>query len=72
MDLKLLFHNPDELTDKELFTLQRKMLFLQSTPYISAAFLGLGGYLLDKQVFLKARDPKRIAAYAVVGFLLGT
>ena len=70
MDLKVLFHNPDELTNEELRELrlsirQRRMMFF-STPVI----FGLGAFLLDTAILRRTYCYKRIALGASLGFLV--
>ena len=70
MDLKVLFHNPDELTNEELRELRlsirlRRMMFF-STPVI----FGLGAFLLDTAILRRTYCYKRIALGASLGFLV--
>ena len=71
MDLKVLFHNPEELTDAELAFLRDKIRMQRSMPWLTAFFGGFGVYFLDRGVIRRSHDIKRVAAGALVGFILG-
>ena len=51
MDLKQLFHNPDDLDDSELWVCRTKIGNQMWMPYYSAIFLGLGMKVIDSTVF---------------------
>jgi hypothetical protein len=71
MDLKVLFHNPDELTDAELVQLSRKVGFQAMIPYYTAFFGGFSMYLFELKVAKRHHDVKRLAAASVVGLIVG-
>lgn len=71
MDLKVLFHNPDELTNEELSILRNKISVQKSLPYVSAGFSGFAMYLLDNKMLRRFSDWKRIAFAASTGFVIG-
>ncbi|CDW91746.1 UNKNOWN [Stylonychia lemnae] len=71
MDLKVLFHNPDELTDVELHVLRNKIQQQQLMPYFSAGIAGFGMYVLDNKILRRFSDWKRIALAASAGFVIG-
>ena len=70
MDLKVLFHNPEDLSDDELAHLRQKIQLQRSMPWTSAFFGGFGLYLLDKAILRRHYCYKRIAVGALVGFAL--
>ena len=47
MDLKTLFHNPEDLDDADLYVLRRKIQFQQYSPYWGALFTGLSMRIFD-------------------------
>ena len=71
MDLKVLFHNPEELSDQELHHLRMKIQFQHSMPWLSAFFGGFSLYLLDVGVLRRNHNLKSVAVGALGGFLLG-
>ena len=71
MDLKVLFHNPEELSEEELSQIIQRLNLQRSLPWTAAFFGGFGAYFLDAAVLRRSHDVKRVAAGAVVGFLLG-
>lgn len=71
MDLKVLFHNPEELSDAELRHLAEKIALQRTMPWISAAISGFGMYLLDGAFLKRTVCLKRTGAAALVGFALG-
>ena len=71
MDLKTLFHNPEELTDKELKVLRDKLRFSHTMPMLSAAISGFSMYLLDQHVWRKGHSWFRIGSLAAVGYMVG-
>jgi hypothetical protein len=71
MDLKVLFHDPESLSDTELRRLREKIRIQRTMPWLSAFFGGFGLYFLDAAVLRRSACNKRIAAGAAVGYLLG-
>ena len=71
MDLKVLFHNPESLTNEELKLMRRKIDFQRSMPYNCAAFAGLSMYLIDNKMLRRYSDWKRIAVASVIGATIG-
>ena len=71
MDLKVLFHNPESLSDQELAHLRQKIALQRSMPWISAFFGGFSFYFLDAVVLKKSTCYRRIALGGLLGFVLG-
>ena len=71
MDFKVLFHDPDHLTDKELVTLTKKIRVAQSLPVTTSAFLALSMYLFDVKMIRRHHDWKRVIAAGALGYALG-
>ena len=71
MDLKTLFHNPEDLDDSELFALRRKIQFQQYMPYWGALFTGLTMRVIDAQILRRGASYPRIGLAAALGFYLG-
>ena len=72
MDLKVLFHNPEELTDDELALVREKIRFQRSMPWITAFFGGVSVLLFERAILRKTRATNAfIAAGALAGFWLG-
>lgn len=71
MDLKTLFHNPEELSDDELLLLREKLSMSNSIPRVSAVFGGLTMYLLDRHILRKGHSWLRIGGAAAAAFVLG-
>lgn len=71
MDLKVLFHNPEELTDAELAHLRQKILLQRSMPWTSAFFTGFALYFVEATVLKRTPCIRRAAAFGTIGFALG-
>ncbi len=71
MDLKVLFHNPESLTDAELNECTRKIMLQRSVPYTTAAFSAVAWYLFEGSYLRRATCLKRAAVAGLVGFTLG-
>jgi hypothetical protein len=72
MDLKVLFHNPEELTDDELALARQKITFQRSMPWVTAVFGGFSVFLLERAILRRTRATNAfMAAGAVAGFWLG-
>ncbi len=70
MDLKQLFHHPEELSDRELAQLRSKIRFQASLPYCGALFFGLSGLILDPYLFNVGGRPLRLAGALAFGAYL--
>ena len=71
MDLKVLFHNPEELTDDELALARQKITFQRSMPWVTAVFGGFSVFLLERAILRRTRATNAfVAAGAVAGFPL--
>lgn len=71
MDYKLLFHNPEELSDLELKLLRQKIQLQRSLPYYTAGIFGFASYLFDSAILKKKYSWTRIGAFGFVGFVIG-
>lgn len=71
MDLKTLFHNPDELTDGELAILRDKMRISKSLPWVSAFIGGFCTYYIERNILRRGYSFVRIFAVAGLCFVLG-
>lgn len=71
MDLKQLFHHPEDLDDAELNILRDKIRMQQYMPYYGAIFSTLAWRVVDSQIFMKKSCPRYLAAAAVLGFCIG-
>ena len=71
MDLKALFHNPEDLSEADLSHLRDKIRMQRSMPWVSSIFFGYGVFLLDRAIIKRSHDIKRIALGAFLGFALG-
>ncbi len=71
MDLKQLFHHPEDLDDAELNVLRDKIRMQQYMPYYGAIFSTLALRVIDSQIFMKKSCPRYLAAAAVFGFCIG-
>ena len=71
MDLKQLFHNPEDLDDSELVILRTKINTQTYMPYYSAVFSGLTMKIVDSQVFNRGTCPRRLGGAIAFGFLVG-
>ena len=71
MDLKTLFHNPDELTGHELDILRKKIKLQSSLPLHGALFGGLTMYVVDRYVLKRGYSFLSIGGVAALGFLIG-
>ena len=71
MDYKLLFHNPEELSDMELQHLRNKIRLQRAMPFYTAAIFGFAGYLYDSALMKRNYAWSRIGTLAFLGFVLG-
>ena len=71
MDLKVLFHNPDSLSDADLKTLQQKIRFQRTLPYLFSVFGGASMYLLNAVVLKRALHIPQIGFGFLAGYALG-
>jgi hypothetical protein len=71
MDLKVLFHNPHDLTDQELYQLRKKIKRQYTMPYTAALFGGFGAYLFDNVYLRKSHSWARVGTGALLGFAIG-
>ena len=71
MDLKVLFHNPESLSEDELYQLRQKLQHQRAMPWTAAFFGGFAVYFLDCAVLHRTADPRRAALGLVLGFALG-
>lgn len=71
MDLKQLFHHPEDLDDAELNVLRDKIRMQQFMPYWGAGFAVLGMRVFDSQVFARRSCPRYLTAAAIVGYCIG-
>ena len=68
-DEKVLFHNPEKLTDEELKVMRRKLTRQRLTTPLGY-FLGVGSfYLIDKNFFNLRYTSRRPALLVVPGLL---
>ena len=70
-DLKVLFHSPEELTDRDLGEIRSKLRFMSYAPFISAGFLGMTSAILDVHLFRRVYCMRRVALAAAVGGIVG-
>jgi hypothetical protein len=71
MDLKALFHNPENLSDQELNQLKAKIQLQRSVPWTTATFTGVAWYLFEGAYLRRATCYKRAAVAGVLGFVIG-
>lgn len=71
MDLKTLFHNPEELTNDDLRHLHDKIRFQHFMPRTSALFSGFAMYLLDRHILRRGHSWLRIGGVAAAGYIIG-
>ena len=72
MDLKVLFHNPEELSEEELALARKKIHFQRSMPWVTALFGGFSVFVLERAIFRKTRATNAFLALgALGGFWLG-
>lgn len=71
MDLKVLFHNPEDLNDRELFKLQQQVKTQRTLPKVTALIGGFGVFVLDTAVLKREMCKRRIVAGLAAGFILG-
>ncbi len=72
MDLKVLFHNPEQLSDEELMLAREKIRFQRSMPWLTAIFGGFSVYVLERGIMRRNRaTPAYLAVGALAGFWLG-
>ena len=70
-DLKVLFHSPEELTDRDLGEIRSKLRFMSYAPFVSAGFLGMTSAITDVHVFRRNYCLRRVALAATLGFVVG-
>ena len=71
MDLKVLFHTPDDLNDNDLYVLRAKIKIQRWLAYGGAAFGGCAWAILESNVLKRARSWPLVGAAAVGGFVIG-
>jgi hypothetical protein len=71
MDYKLLFHNPEDLSDMELKHMRSKIRLQRTLPYYTAAIFGFASYLYDSALLRRNFAWTRIGALATFGFIVG-
>ena len=71
MDLKVLFHNPESLSDEELVAIREKVAKQHFVPKITAVVGGFAVFALEAAVLRRAWCKKRVAAGALAGYLIG-
>jgi hypothetical protein len=71
MDLKVLFHNPENLSDKELDILKGKLQLQRTVPWTTATFTGVAWYLFEGAYLRRATCYKRAAVAGALGFVIG-
>ena len=71
MDYKVLFHNPEELSDLELKHLRNKIRLQRTMPYYTAAIFGFASYLFDSVLLKRQYAWGRIGALGLAGFVIG-
>jgi hypothetical protein len=71
MDLKVLFHNPESLSNEELRKLSNKIMIQRSIPYTSALFAGFAWYLYEAAYLRRVACLKRAGVVGIVGFAIG-
>lgn len=71
MDLKALFHNPENLTDEELNQLKTKIALQRTAPWTTATFTGVAWYLFEAAYLRKPACYKRALAAGALGFVIG-
>ncbi len=71
MDFKVLFHNPEELTQDELVYLSGKIRMQRFLPYTTAIFGGVAFYILNSAVLRHAHNWKIVGVGALAGFIVG-
>ena len=71
MDYKLLFHNPEDLSDQELDLMRFKIRLQRTLPYYTAAIFGFASYLFDSVLMKRNFTWARIGVFGAVGFLIG-
>ena len=72
MDLKVLFHNPESLSDEELSHMRQKIALQRTMPYLGAFFGGFATYALQTVVLKRMRAHWiGVGTGALVGFALG-
>merc|ERR1711918_280250 len=70
-DLKVLFHQPEELTDQELTRLRSTLRFQNYSPFLSASFLGMTSAIADVHVLGRQKSMRRVALFFSVGYIMG-
>ena len=71
MDSKVLFHDPEDLSDFELAQLRSKLRFQGAAPWCSAGFLGLTSAIVDLQIMRRAPRRLNVAAFSLAGLMMG-
>lgn len=72
MDLKVLFHNPEQLSDEELMLAREKIRYQRSMPWLTAIFGGFSIFVLERGIMKRHKaTPAYLAVGAIAGFWLG-
>ena len=71
MDLKVLFHNPESLTDAELGLLRNKLALQRTVPWTTGIFAGFAWYLIEGVHLKTTPCLKRAIVAGALGFTLG-
>ena len=71
MDLKVLFHNPESLSDEELVAVRDKVAKQYLVPKLTGVIGGFAVYALEAAILRRAWCRRRVAAGAFAGYLIG-
>jgi hypothetical protein len=72
MEYKVLFHNPEELSDEELTLLRKRITFQRTVPLLTAAFFGFSSFVAERAVLRRTKCTKTyMALAAALGFYIG-
>lgn len=71
MDIKTLFHNPEELSDQELMKISNKISFQKHTRLIFGVFGGVSTYVIDSAFLRRSFCYKRVAVGTLLGYGFG-
>ena len=71
MDLKTLYHNPDEFSDEELAKIRSTIRAQQRMPWFCAAFSSLGFYATYNSLYRRVPRGSVVALAAVAGWSIG-
>ena len=71
MDLKVLFHNPETLTDRELQHLRTKLRIQRSLPYYCGFFGAFAANVIEVNVLKRSRNWAIIAGAGLASFAIG-